>query len=131
MLSKFRLEFYSTEKAVKIRLFLFMIFDSFYLVYGLLAVILVFGAIIACLRFLFATIYANGNSKDTVLLELMERAGIPNWQTLQQKSGVSSIVIWLLRDGQGDAVKLSELADVAKSFSLPLPVFLQKMDLID
>ncbi|MEA5596309.1 hypothetical protein [Rivularia sp. UHCC 0363] len=108
-----------------------MIFDSLYLVYGLLAVILVFGGIIACLRFLFATIYATGNSKDMMLLELMEGAGIPNWQTLQQKSGVSSIVIWFLRDGQGDAVKLSELADVAKSLSLPLPVFLQKMDLID
>lgn len=108
-----------------------MIFNSLYLVYGLLAVILVFGGIIGCLRLLFATIYANGNSKDKVLLELMERASIPNWQTLQQKSGVSSTVIWLLRDGQGASVKLSELADVARSLLLPLPVFLQKLGLVE
>lgn len=108
-----------------------MIFNSLYLVYGLLAVILVFGGIVGFLRLLFAIIYANGNSKDKVLLELMERASIPNWQTLQQKSGVSSTVIWLLRDGQGASVKLSELADVAKTLLLPLPVFLQKLGLVE
>ena len=108
-----------------------MLSDSLYLVYGLLAVILVFGGAIAFLRFLFATIYATGNSKDEVLLELMERAGIPNWQTLQQKSGVSTTVIWLLRDGQGDSVKLSELADVAKALVLPLGVFLKNLDLVE
>ncbi|MGB3652870.1 MAG: hypothetical protein WBA41_16870 [Rivularia sp. (in: cyanobacteria)] len=108
-----------------------MLSNSLYLVYGLLAIILVFGAIIGFLRFLFASIYAGGNSKDTVLLELMERAGIPNWVTLQQKSGVSSTVIWLLRDGQGESVKLSELTDVGKAMQLPLPVFLQKMGLIE
>ncbi|MGB3757212.1 MAG: hypothetical protein WBA07_12695 [Rivularia sp. (in: cyanobacteria)] len=108
-----------------------MLLDSLYLVYALLAVILVFGGAIAFLRFLFATIYAKGNSKDTVLLDLMEQAGIPNWQTLQQKSGVSSTVVWLLRDGQGASVKLSELADVAKVLVLPLGVFLKKLDLVD
>jgi hypothetical protein len=108
-----------------------MLSNSLYLVYGLLAIILVFGGAIAFLRFLFATIYAKGNSKDTVLLDLMERAGIHNWQTLQQKSGVSSTVIWLLRDGQADSLKLGELADVAKALVLPLGVFLQKMDLVD
>ncbi|MBE9216926.1 hypothetical protein IQ247_30470 [Plectonema cf. radiosum LEGE 06105] len=107
-----------------------MIFDSLHLVYGLLVIILIFGGIIAFLRFLFATIYATGNSQDTVLLNLMEQAGIPNWQILQQKSGVSSTVIWLLRDGQGDSVKLCELADVAKALLLPLPVFLEKLDLV-
>ncbi len=61
----------------------------------------------------------------------MEQAGIPNWQTLQQKSGVSSTVVWLLRDGQGASVKLSELADVAKALVLPLGVFLKKLDLVD
>ncbi|MBF2014692.1 MAG: hypothetical protein IGS23_05675 [Rivularia sp. T60_A2020_040] len=108
-----------------------MIFDSLYLVYGLLSVILILGVIIACLRFLFATIYATGNSKDTVLLDLMERAGISNWLSLQQKSGVSSTVIWMLRDGQGDSVKLRELADIAKTLLLPLRVFLEKLDLIE
>lgn len=108
-----------------------MIFDSLYLVYGLLVIILVYGGIIAFLRFLFATIYAHGNSQDTVLLDLMERAGIPNWLTLQQKSGISSTVIWMLRDGQGDSVKLSELADVAKTLLLPLRVFLEKLDLVE
>ncbi|MGB3638387.1 MAG: hypothetical protein WBA39_12555 [Rivularia sp. (in: cyanobacteria)] len=108
-----------------------MLSDSLYLVYGLLAVILIFGGAIAFLRFLFATIYATGNSKDEVLLGLMERAGIPNWVTLQQKSGVSTTVIWLLRDGQGDSVKLSELADVAKALVLPLGVFLKKLDLVE
>jgi len=108
-----------------------MIFNSLYLVYGLLAVILIFGGIIAFLRFLFATIYATGNSQDTLLLDLMGRVGIPNWQSLQQKSGVSTTVIWLLRDGQGASVKLSELADVAETLLLPLPVFLQKLDLIE
>ena len=108
-----------------------MFSNSLYFVYVLLAVILVFGGAIAFLRFLFATIYAKGNSKDTVLLDLMERAGIANWQTLQQKSGVSTTVIWLLRDGQADSVKLSELADVAKTLSLPLGVFLKKLDLVE
>ena len=61
----------------------------------------------------------------------MERAGIVNWQTLQQKSGVSTTVIWLLRDGQGDSVKLSELADIANTLVLPLSVFLKKLDLVD
>lgn len=108
-----------------------MLSDSLYLVYGLLAVILIFGGAIAFFRFLFAAIYAKGNSKDTVLLDLMERAGIPNWQTLQQKSGVSTTAIWLLRDGQGASVKLSELADVAKALVLPLGVFLKKLDLVE
>lgn len=108
-----------------------MLSNSLYLIYVLLAVILVFGGAIAFLRFLFATIYAKGNSKDTVLLDLMERAGIPNWQILQQKSGVSTTVIWLLRDGQGASVKLTELEDVAKALGLPLGVFLQKMGLVD
>ncbi len=45
-----------------------MLSDSLYLVYALLAVILIFGGAIPFLRFLFATIYAQGNSKDTVLL---------------------------------------------------------------
>jgi hypothetical protein len=100
-------------------------------VYVLLAVILIFGGAIAFLRFLFATIYAKGNSKDTLLLDLMERAGIPNWQILQQKSGVSTTVIWLLRDGQGASVKLSQLEDVAKALGLPLGIFLKKLDLIE
>ncbi|MBV6622313.1 MAG: helix-turn-helix domain-containing protein [Rivularia sp. (in: Bacteria)] len=108
-----------------------MIFNSLYLVYVLLAVILVFVAAIGFLRVLFATIYAKGNSKDTVLLNLMEQAGIPNWQTLQQKSGVSSTVIWLLRDGEGASVKLSELKDVANALLLPLGAFLKKLDLIE
>ena len=108
-----------------------MLSNSLYLVYVLLAVILIFGGAIAFLRFLFATIYAKGNAKDTVLLELMDRAGIPKWQTLQQKSGVSTTVIWLLRDGQGALVKLSELEDVAKALVLPLGVFLKKLDLIE
>lgn len=107
-----------------------MIFNSLYIVYGLLAVSMVFGGIIAFVRFLLATIYAKGNAKDIVLLELMQRAGIANWQTLQQKSGVSSAVIWLLRDGEGASVKLSELADVARTLLLPLPIFLQKLGLI-
>ncbi|MGD1912030.1 MAG: hypothetical protein ACFB2X_14590 [Rivularia sp. (in: cyanobacteria)] len=54
-----------------------MIFNSLYFVYGLLAVILVLAGIIAFLRFLFLTIYATGNAKDILLLELMEGAGIP------------------------------------------------------
>ncbi|MDY6898923.1 MAG: helix-turn-helix domain-containing protein [Cyanobacteriota bacterium] len=108
-----------------------MLSNDLSLVYGLLAVILVFVGIIGFLRFLFATIYAKGNAKDTVLLELMERAGIPNWQTLQQKSGVSTSVIWMLRDGQGYSVKLSELADVADALVLPLSVFLKKLDLVE
>ncbi len=108
-----------------------MLSSSLYLVYVLLAVILIIGGAIAFLRFLFATIYAKGNSKDTVLLDLMERAGIPNWRILQQKSGVSTTVIWLLRDGQGAAVKLSQLEDVAKALVLPLGVFLKKLDLIE
>ena len=108
-----------------------MLSTNLSLVYGLLAVILIFGGIIGFLRFLFATIYAKGNTNDTVLLELMERAGIVNWQTLQQKSGVSTTVIWLLRDGQGDSVKLSELADIANTLVLPLSVFLKKLDLVD
>ena len=61
----------------------------------------------------------------------MERAGIPNWHTLQQKSGVSTTAIWLLRDGQGTSVKLSELADIAKALVLPLGIFLKKLDLVD
>ena len=108
-----------------------MIFHRLYLVYVLLAVILVFGGIIGFLRLLFATIYADGNAKDLVLLELMKRAGIPNWQTLQRKSGVSTTVIWLLRDGEGASVKLGELEDIAKILLLPLPVFLQKLGLIE
>mgnify|MGYP001801778904 FL=1 len=61
----------------------------------------------------------------------MERAGIPNWKILQQKSGVSTSVIWLLRDGKGDLVKLSELADVANALVLSLSVFLKKLDLVE
>lgn len=108
-----------------------MLSNSLYLVYELLAVILIFGGIIGILRLLFAVIYAEGNPKDMVLLEFMERAGIPNWRILQQKSGVSTTVIWLLRDGQGDLVKLSELGDVADTLLLPLSVFLKKMDLLE
>ncbi|MEM1394961.1 MAG: hypothetical protein AAGG00_17055 [Cyanobacteria bacterium P01_H01_bin.150] len=108
-----------------------MLSNSLSLLYGLLAIILVFGGIIIFLRFLFATIYARGNAKDAVLLDLMERAGIPNWRILQQKSGVSTSVIWLLRDGKGDLVKLSELADVANALVLSLSVFLKKLDLVD
>ncbi|MEO1430681.1 MAG: hypothetical protein AAFV71_16770 [Cyanobacteria bacterium J06633_8] len=108
-----------------------MLSNSLYLVYVFLAVILVFGTAIGFLRFLFATIYAKGNSKDRVLLDLMERAGIPNWRILQQKSGVSTTVVWLLRDGQGASVKLTELEDVAKTLLLPLGVFLKKLDLIE
>lgn len=108
-----------------------MIFNDFYFVYVLLAVILAFVGIIGFLRFLFAMIYASGNANDVILLELMQRAGIPNWQILQQKSGVSTTVIWLLRDGAGDSVKLSELEDVARTLLLPLPVFLQKLGLIE
>ncbi|BAY83200.1 hypothetical protein NIES267_26870 [Calothrix parasitica NIES-267] len=108
-----------------------MLSNNLSLVYGLLGVILVFAGIIGFLRLLFAAIYAKGNAKDAVLLELMERAGIPNWKTLQQKSGVSTTVIWLLRDGQGDSVKLSELSDVADALVLPLSVFLKKLDLVE
>ncbi len=107
-----------------------MLSNSLSLVYALLVVILVFVGIIGFLRLLFAAIYAEGNSKDTVLLELMEKAGISDWRTLQQKSGVSTTVIWLLRDGQGDSVKLSELADVADALVLPLSVFLKKLGLV-
>ena len=108
-----------------------MILSGLYIVYGLLSFISVFGGVIGFLRFLFTTIYATGNAKDMVLLQLMDRAGIPNWETLQQKSGVSSSVIWLLRDGEGASVKLCELADVARTLLLPLPVFLKKLDLIE
>ncbi|MEM7715418.1 MAG: hypothetical protein AAF349_17895 [Cyanobacteria bacterium P01_A01_bin.68] len=108
-----------------------MLSNDLSLVYVLFGVILVFAGVIGFLRLLFAIIYAKGNAKDAVLLELMERAGIPDWKTLQQKSGVSTTVIWLLRDGQGAGVKLSELADVANALTLPLSVFLKKLDLVE
>lgn len=62
-----------------------MIFNRLYFVYVLLVVILLLGGIIASLHFLFLTIYASGNAKDMLLLELMERAGIRNWQILQNR----------------------------------------------
>jgi DNA-binding Xre family transcriptional regulator len=96
----------------------------------LVACLLVLVGAIALLRFLFAVIYATGNTNDTLLLELMNQAGISNWQALQVKSGVSSTAIWSLRDGNINALKLSELRDIANALSISVENLLQKLGVI-
>lgn len=107
-----------------------MIPNNLNLVYFLLAISIGLGLAIAALRLLFATIYATGNKNDRILLELMKRQGISNWKTLRTKSGLSNAGLWLLRDGEVAQLKWGELSQVAKVLSLPLPVFLEKLDLI-
>ena len=99
-------------------------------VYFVLAILVTFGSAIAGLKLLFAIIYATGNKNDQLLLELMKRQGISKWKALQTKSGLSNAGLWLLRDGEVAQLKWGELSQVAKVLCLPLPIFLEKLDLI-
>jgi molecular chaperone GrpE (heat shock protein)/DNA-binding Xre family transcriptional regulator len=65
--------------------------------------------------------------QDELLLGWMEQVGISNWKDLQQKAGLSNISLGHLRDGEGENLKFSELAQVAKAFSLPLGTLLDKL----
>jgi len=96
----------------------------------LLASVMVLVVAIASLRFVFAAIYATGNQQDPLLLGLMKQANIPNWQALEMKSGLSSAEIWLLRDGEGASLKLSELTQIAKTLAIHPAELLQKLDLL-
>lgn len=97
------------------------------------AFLLTVGAVIisgvAFVRVLLSVVYATGNQNDDLLLGWMKQAGISNWKALQQKSGLSHVALWQLRDGNGENVKFGELAQVAKVFSVPLGTLLDKLNL--
>ncbi|MBF2066230.1 MAG: hypothetical protein IGS39_17700 [Calothrix sp. C42_A2020_038] len=97
------------------------------------AFLLTVGAIIisgvAFIRILLPIIYATGNRNDDLLLAWMKQNGIPNWKALQQKSNLSNIALWQLRDGDGESLKFGELVQVAKVLALPLGTLLDKLNL--
>ena len=107
-----------------------MIPSNLNFVYFLLATSVALVLAIAALRLLLATIYASGNKNDALLLVLMKQQGISNWKTLRAKSGLSNAGLWLLRDGEVDALKWGELSQIAKVLCLPLPIFLEKLSLL-
>lgn len=107
-----------------------MIPNNLNFVYFLLATSVALALAIAALRLLLATIYASGNKNDALLVVLMKQQGISNWKTLRAKSGLSNAGLWLLRDGEVDALKWGELSQVAKVLCLPLPIFLEKLSLL-
>ena len=94
-----------------------------------LAISIVLLGAIAFFRWLFSTIYATGNLQDPLLLEWMNRVGIPNWKALRQKSGLSSTALWQLRDGEVTNLKFSELLQVATVLRVPLGELLEKLGL--
>ncbi len=94
-----------------------------------LAILTILVGAIAVLRWLFSTIYATGNLQDPLLLEWMNRVGIPDWKALQQKSGLSSTALWRLRDGEITNLKFSELLQVATVLCVPLAELLEKLGL--
>ncbi len=91
--------------------------------------LLVFASAIAFMRWLFFTIYAKGNLYDSLLLEWMQQADIPNWQALQQKAELSSTALWQLRDGDVNNLNLGELDRVATALGVPLGELLDKLGL--
>ncbi|BAY82601.1 hypothetical protein NIES267_20840 [Calothrix parasitica NIES-267] len=82
---------------------------------------------IAIIRFVLAKIYATGNRNDELLLKLMRRNKILNWNQLQQKSGLSNSAMWKLRDGDGNSLSLDELERTAIALNIPLGNFLDKL----
>ncbi|BAZ05655.1 helix-turn-helix domain-containing protein [Calothrix sp. NIES-3974] len=90
----------------------------------LFAVIVLLIAIVI-LKLIFTLLYTQGN-QDKQLLPLMRQAGISNWQTFKQKTGVSDTTLWELRDGNISNLKISELQQISQTLSLPLGDFLQK-----
>ncbi|KJH73644.1 hypothetical protein UH38_00020 [Aliterella atlantica CENA595] len=98
-----------------------------YLAIACIAILLVWVSAIAFFRWLFSSIYAKGNLYDSLLLEWMQRVDIPNWQALQQKSGISSTAIWQLRDGDTTNLKLYELSQIATVLCVPLAELLEKL----
>ncbi|OKH53601.1 hypothetical protein NIES2101_10280 [Calothrix sp. HK-06] len=97
------------------------------------AFLLTVGAVIISgvgfLSLLLSVSYTTGNRNDEKLLGWMKQAGISDWKALQQKSGLSEIAVWHLRDGDGENIKFGELAQVAKVFSMPLGTLLDKLGL--
>lgn len=104
-----------------------MLVNIWYMAIACVATLIVWVSAIAFLRWLFSSIYAKGNLYDALLLEWMQRAAIPNWQALQQKSGVSSTAIWQLRDGDITNLKLNELNQIATTLCVPLAELLEKL----
>lgn len=94
-----------------------------------LASFLVFASAIAFMRWLFASIYAQGNLYDSLLLEWMQQANIPNWQALRQETELSSTALWRLRDGEVNNLNLGELDRVATALGVPLGELLDKLGL--
>ncbi len=100
------------------------------IIYTSLIFIFILIAAIASLRFLLASIYATGNRNDDLLLELMRRNNILNWNQLQQKSELSNSAMWKLRDGDGISLSLDELERVAIALNIPLGNFLDKLGIL-
>ncbi|MGB3641732.1 MAG: helix-turn-helix transcriptional regulator [Rivularia sp. (in: cyanobacteria)] len=100
------------------------------IIYTSLIFILILVAAVATLRFVLAKIYATGNRNDDLLLELMRRNKIANWNQLQQKSGLSNSAMWELRDGDGNSLSLDELERIAIALSIPLGNFLDKLGIL-
>ncbi|WP_414624676.1 helix-turn-helix domain-containing protein [Calothrix sp. CCY 0018] len=74
-----------------------------------------------------------------LLLELMRRNKILNWNQLQQKTGLSSAALWRLRDGDAASLSLDELSRIALcrrhhaehiALSIPLGNFLDKLGIL-
>ncbi len=82
------------------------------------------------IRFVLAKIYATGNRNDELLLELMRRNKIANWNQLQQKSGLSNSAMWKLRDGDSNSLSLDELEQIAIALNIPSGNFLDKLGIL-
>lgn len=106
-----------------------MMLDIWNLAIASLAILLVVVGVIAFLRWLFSRIYATRNLHDTLLLEWMNRVGIPNWKALRQRSGLSTTALWRLRDGKVDLLKFSELSQIATILGVSLVELLEKLGL--
>ncbi|MEM7553028.1 MAG: hypothetical protein AAF378_02840 [Cyanobacteria bacterium P01_A01_bin.84] len=86
---------------------------------------------IALTKLTLSIIYATGNANDDLLMELMRTQGITTWKELEQTSGVKSGAIWMLRDGNVDHLRWNELNQIAAALSLPLPILLSKLGLLE
>lgn len=103
--------------------------DIWNLAFAFLASLLILVGAIAFLRWLFSTIYATGNLHETLLLEWMNRASIPHWKALRQKSGLSSTALRRLRNGEIANLKFRELSQIATVLNVPLATLLEKLGL--
>jgi molecular chaperone GrpE (heat shock protein) len=97
----------------------------------LLVIFLVIFAIVVCIYLIQVAIDQNLTLKsDALLLELMERVGIPNWKTLKAKSGLNKTAFLQLRDNEAAKLKFTEIANLATVFNLPIFKFLEKLNIV-